>query len=73
MGANVGRIDSCVRGVLAIAFLIAAAVFHEFVLLSLGALLLALLLGGTAMTHNCPLYALFHLSTATDRAQSRHL
>jgi hypothetical protein len=72
MRTNVGRTDTCIRGVLAIAFLILAAVFHDLVTLSLVTLLLALLCAGTALTRNCPLYALLRITTVVDRSHPSH-
>lgn len=72
MRVNVGRADAWVRGTLAAILLVVAALFSGQLIISLGAAVVALLLGGTALTHNCPLYALFGIDTKTHhpRAQS---
>ena len=69
MHANVGRVDGCVRGSLAVAFLITAVVLNEQLLISLAAAFAALLFAATALTHHCPLYDLLKLST---RAHQSH-
>lgn len=63
METNVGLIDAWIRGVLAVAALVLAAVFNEFPSVSLGAAVLALLLMGSALTKYCPLYRLLHIHT----------
>ena len=65
MHANVGTADAWIRGFAAVASLGIAAVFNETFLVSLVAVLLAILFGGTALTHTCPLYTLFGISTRT--------
>ena len=69
MHHNVGRVDGCVRGCLALAFLIVAVVLIEQVVFSLVAALAALVLGATAIMRHCPLYEFFRHST---RAQHSH-
>ncbi len=69
MHANVGRVDGCIRGGLALAFLITAVVFNEQLVISLAAAFAALLFAATALTHRCPLYDLLKLST---RAHQSH-
>ena len=68
MQANVGRVDGCIRGCLAVAFLITAVVFNEQLLISLAAAFAALLFAATALTHHCPLYDLQRLSTRADQS-----
>lgn len=68
MRLNVGRTDAWIRGMLAIACLVMAAVFNRTLLVSLIAVLFAILCGGTALTHSCPMYTLLGLST-----RPRHL
>lgn len=72
MRVNVGRVDAWVRGTLAAILLVVAALLSGQLILSLGAAIVALLLGGTALTHNCPVYTLFGIDTKTHhpRAQS---
>ena len=72
MRANVERTDACVRRALAVVFLILAAVFHDLTVPSLVALLLALFSAGTALTRNCPLYGLLHVTTAVDPTHPQH-
>ncbi len=69
MHANVGRVDGCIRGCLAVAFLITAVVLNEQLLISLVAALAALLLAATVLTHHCPLYDLLKLNTRAHRSQ----
>jgi len=69
MQTNVGRVDAWIRGGLAIVFLVIAALLNGDMVLSLTAVLFAILFGGTALTHTCPLYTIFHLST---RAHHHH-
>jgi hypothetical protein len=63
MPINVGTADAWIRGMLAIACLVIAALFNGTLVLSLIAVLLAILCGGTALTHSCPFYRLLGLST----------
>ena len=70
MHVNVGTADAWIRGFAAIGSLVIAAVFNKTFLVSLAAVLLAILFGGTALTHTCPLYTLFGIST---RAHRSHL
>ena len=69
MHANVGRVDGCIRGCLAVALLVFAVLFNEELLISLGAALAALLLAATVLTRHCPIYDLLKLST---RSQQSH-
>lgn len=69
MQGNVGRKDALIRAMMAVVFLVTAALLNHILLLSLGAALLAIVCGGTALTHVCPLYTLFGIST---RAQRSH-
>ena len=69
MHANIRRVDGCIRGGLAVAFLITAVVFSAQLLISLAAALAALLFAATALTQHCPLYDLLKLST---RAHQSH-
>jgi hypothetical protein len=64
MNANVGVVDARVRWVLAVACFAVAIGWNAFPLIALLGALLALLLAGTALTHACPLYRLFHINTA---------
>ncbi len=72
MQVNVGRADAWVRGTIAAILLVLAVLFSGQLILSLGAAMVALILGGTALTHNCPFYTLFGIDTKTHhrRAQS---
>jgi hypothetical protein len=63
MHANVGTADAWIRGFMAIASVVIAALFNETFLVSLVAILLAILFGGTALTHTCPLYTLLGVNT----------
>ncbi len=69
MHANVGTADAWIRGLAAVASLVIAAAFNDTFFISLVAVLLAILFGGTALTHTCPLYTLFGFST---RAHHSH-
>lgn len=64
MVANVGRFDAWVRWALALVFVVVAVAFNGWIALSLVAALLALVCAATALTHSCPVYALFGLDTA---------
>jgi hypothetical protein len=64
MNANVGVNDARVRWILAVACFAVAIVWNASPVLALLGALLALLLAGTALTHACPVYRLFHISTA---------
>jgi uncharacterized membrane protein YczE len=70
MQGNVGRKDAWVRATMAVVFLVIAALFNHIVVLSLGAALLAILCGGTALTHTCPLYTLFGIDTRVHRSHT---
>ena len=73
MEHNVGKLDGCVRGCLAVAFLIVAVVLIEQVVFSLVAALAALVFAATAIMRHCPLYELFRLSTRGHQSQpQRH-
>jgi hypothetical protein len=63
MTLNVGTADAWVRGVLAVACLVVAGLFNGTLVVSLIAVLFAILCGGTALTHSCPFYRLLGLST----------
>lgn len=65
MRANVGRVDAWVRGTLAAVLLVVAALFNGQLIVSLGSAVIALVLGGSALTHSCPLYTLFGIDTKT--------
>ncbi len=69
MRTNVGRIDSWIRGALAVVFLVLAAIFSVQPIVSLLAALLALVFAATALTRNCPLYNILGFDT---RAQDSH-
>ncbi|MBE0592696.1 MAG: DUF2892 domain-containing protein [Gemmatimonadales bacterium] len=69
MQTNVGRVDAWIRGGLAIAFLVIAALLNGDMVLSLTAVLFAILFGGTALTHACPIYTILRIST---RAHHHH-
>ncbi|KPK07259.1 MAG: hypothetical protein AMS20_03135 [Gemmatimonas sp. SG8_28] len=70
MQTNVGRVDAWVRGGLAIAFLVIAALLNGDLVLSLTAVLFAILFGGTALTHACPVYTILGISTRAHRHPS---
>jgi hypothetical protein len=72
MHTNVGVVDGCIRGCLAVACLVVAVVLIEQVILSLAAALLALLLAATALTRHCPLYQVLHLSTRHHGTHPQH-
>lgn len=63
MRLNVSTTDAWIRGVIAVACLVIAALFNHTLIVSLIAVLFAILCGGTALTHSCPLYTLLGLST----------
>jgi hypothetical protein len=63
MLVNVGKADAWIRGVLAVAGLAIAALFNGTLVVSLIAVLFAILCGGTALTHSCPFYRLLGLNT----------
>ncbi len=63
MLVNVGTADAWIRGTLAVACLVAAALFNGTLVVSLIAVLFGILCGGTALTHSCPLYRLLGLNT----------
>ena len=60
---NVGRVDATIRVILGVALLVIAAVFNATPLISFVAAIAALVMLGTAVTGNCPLYTLLHLSS----------
>ncbi len=64
MKGNVGHLDALVRGILAFGCLVVAVGTYDRPLVSLGAVVVALALGATAILHTCPLYAIFHISTS---------
>jgi len=69
MRTNVGRIDSWIRGTLAVVFLVLAAILSVHPVVSLVAALLALVFAATALTRSCPLYNILGFDT---RAQDSH-
>lgn len=68
MQGNVGRKDAWIRAMMAVVFLVTAALFNHVLVLSLVAALLAILCGGTALTHTCPLYTVFGINTRVHRS-----
>jgi hypothetical protein len=68
MQGNVGRKDALIRAAMAVVFLVMAALLNHIMLVSLVTVLLAILCGGTALTHTCPLYSLFGVSTRVPRS-----
>ena len=72
MAANVGRCDAWIRWVLALVFVVVAVVFNGWIALSLVAALIALVCAATALTHNCPIYALFGFDTARRIRSQQH-
>jgi len=70
MQTNVGRVDAWIRGALAIAFLVIAVLLNKDLVLSLAAVLGAIVFGGTALTHACPLYAILGISTSAHHQRS---
>lgn len=70
MYKNVGRLDACIRGGLAIALFVVAIVFNRSPVISLAAALLALILMGTALTKSCPLYRILHFDSRTPKPQN---
>ncbi len=71
MQTNVGAVDAWIRGALAVAFLIVAAVSTGRLAVSLIAALLALLLAATALTRSCPLYTLLRIGTKAQPSPDR--
>lgn len=69
MSRNVGKIDACIRGGLAVVFLVIAVVFNWQPILSLVAALFSLVFAATALTQRCPLWGLFDIDT---RARHSH-
>jgi hypothetical protein len=69
MQKNVGRLDACIRGALAIVLFVVAVVFNRSPVISLAAALLALILMGTALTRSCPLYRALHVDSTTPKPQ----
>jgi hypothetical protein len=53
---------------MAVVFLVAAALLNHVVFLSLAAVLLAILCGGTGLTHTCPLYTILGIDTRVHRS-----
>jgi hypothetical protein len=68
MQGNVGRKDAWVRALMAVVFLVTAGLFNHILILSLVAVLFAILCGGTALTHTCPLYTVFGINTRVHRS-----
>lgn len=64
MNANVGVTDARIRWALALVFFAAAIVFNAWPVIALLGALAALVLAGTALTHVCPLWRLFHVDTS---------
>ena len=64
MNANVGALDARIRWVLALLCFAVAIWFNASPVIALLAALVALVLAGTALTHSCPLWRLFHIDTA---------
>ena len=60
---NMSKTDAWIRGVLAVLFIVIAAVLNEMAIASLLAAVVALVCAGTALTHSCPVYSLFGIDT----------
>ena len=69
MQQNVGRADACVRGGVAVLLFIVAAVFNRLPVVSLAAALVALVLMGTALTRNCPMYRALGIDSTGHRSR----
>jgi hypothetical protein len=65
---NLGAVDACIRGVLAVAVVIVAGVFNSHPGISLGAALIALVLIVTALMRYCPIYRLLGINTAREHS-----
>ena len=64
MNANVGATDSRIRWALALVCFAVAIVFNASPVIALLAALVALVLAGTALTHVCPIWRIFHIDTS---------
>ena len=61
MTANVGALDARIRWVLALLCFAVAIVYNASPVIALLSALVALVLAGTALTHSCPVWRLFHI------------
>lgn len=68
---NMSATDALIRGVLAVALMVAAGLLHANPAVSLAAALVGFVLIGTALTRYCPIYRLLKLSTARDPSHRR--
>jgi NhaP-type Na+/H+ or K+/H+ antiporter len=66
---NVGALDSGIRAMLGVAFLVLAASFTDRPLLALGAGFVAIVFMATALLRMCPLYTVLRINTCPRRAQ----
>ena len=64
MNANVGLVDARIRWALAIGCFAVAIVFNTSPVIALLGALAALVLAGTALTHACPIWRIFHIDTS---------
>ncbi len=64
MNANVGATDARIRWALALVFFAVAIGFNASPVIALLGALGALVLAGTALTHVCPFWRVFHVDTA---------
>jgi hypothetical protein len=71
MRKNVGSLDSAIRGMIALALLLAAGAFIQWPVVSVACVLVSLLLFRTALTAWCPLYALLGIDSRGGDAGGR--
>lgn len=64
MNPNVGAMDARIRWALALVCFAVAIVFNASPVIALLGALVALVLAGTALTHACPIWRIFHVDTS---------
>ncbi len=67
MQKNVSQVDALIRGISGVLLFALAAAFNARPLFSLLLALIALVLIGTALTHNCPLYSVLRTGTRSGK------
>lgn len=63
MNPNVGALDARIRWALALVCFTVAIAFNASPVIALLGALVALVLAGTALTHVCPIWRIFHIDT----------
>ena len=72
MARNVGTCDALIRAALAVLLVAFGVLSHQAEIISFAAVLVGIILMGTALTRECPVYRALHFGTRGRRHPYRH-